>query len=175
MSSVKVFNQLNGKWSEPIVGVDEKFFVECILESGFVHTKFCTHGMKECNEEWFKLMTKVDLPMKHVELDFNPVLYKDIIDVEYYRYFFNPDDGVDELCLTKLEEEAVRVKTDVSFKNINLAPHTILVGVKNLRRLIEDMKASYGYWVPVIEKIIEMGDIPSDASDDYMLIMKFLD
>lgn len=173
---VKVFNPLSGKWSKSIIGVDRDTLVEIILESKFRHSVFFMKKLKdiEVAEDTFK---KLDYPMTNIELDFNPVTYREIVDVHYYDIssFKDEDSGeiVDVNRKVKDPTNANYVTTHVSFNNINHTPRTILVSVKNLRRLIEDLKANYGYWIPLIEKIIEMGDIPSDASDDYTLILKF--
>lgn len=168
MTTTKVLNQAAGSWSDDIMGLDKEFFVKSILTS-------CFHRSELYNPKslgFAKNLKDANHLIERLELDFHSLRFNDILRVAYYKRYKDEDTCREELIEVREDGEFAEYK--LSWTNINTDVSTLMVSLGILKGLMEDYKKSgQAYLVPSVEAIIKAGCVPTDAADDYALIMKF--
>lgn len=164
MATVKVLLQATGCWSDDIAGVDKEYFVKSVLDSCFARSAFSSLLMTEDCPDANELI-------KHLELDFLTVCFKDIVKVEYYAI---DEDSSSSFPFKRVLGYGDYITHQLTLDNINTDIHSLMISIKILKGLIDYYKdKKQSHLIPVMEAIIKAGNVPSGASDDYVLILKF--
>lgn len=168
MVTTKVLNQSTGCWSDDIKGLDKEFFVKSILSSCFYRSDLYnpTSLGFTCD------LTDANRVIERLELDFHSVNFNDILRVAYYHRYKDEDTGNEDIV--ELLEEGEYAKYKLSWAKVNTDIHALMVGIGVLKNLMADYKKQgEDYLIPIVETIIKAGNVPTDASDDYVLVLKF--
>lgn len=161
MPRVKVLNQLTGKWSDYVYGIDKSYFIKSLLLPCFYRSPFCRNPIDL--RTGVTLSDDINMPIEGIELDFEPVRYKDIIAVLY----FGPN-------MEEVDDQAAADWMDYqpNLENFNVDNvRTVMVSKSLMELLIRE--SSLDYLVPAWEMILEMASIPENADASYPLILRF--
>lgn len=164
MPRVKVLNPFAGNWSDYVYGVDKSYLIKSLLNVCFYNSPFCGN---QIDLRTGVTPPDINLPVPGIELDMEPVLFKDILAVLYFGH--NPLEEVDTL------DEADWVDFLPNLENYSVDNvRTVMVCKGLLEALIKGSKnGDRSYLVPAWEKILEMANIPANADGNYTLILRF--
>lgn len=168
MATIKVLNTATGCWSAVINGLDKEFFVKSILSSCFHHSEL----YNPTSLRYTRDLKDADRVIERLELDFHAVKFSDILRVAYYDYINDEYSNIENIV--ELPDDGKFAEYKLSWSNVNTDIHSLMVSLGILKALVEDYKTGgQAHLVSVVEAVVKAGDVPADASDDHVLILKF--
>jgi len=168
MANIKVLKPIAGCWSDPISGVDKEFLVKGLIESRFKRGEYLSTD----EDLPYPVMKDPDCIVEHLELDMYPIRYSDILKKVSCESFY--DEAGRPVQIERTVSDDQNGTYVIEWKKVNTDVHSLLVSVGNLVDFANDLEANnMKYMIPVIEMILDATDLPDDAPEESVIIIKF--